>query len=331
MRNAAKLLGVEAPKMRGGRADQELLGLLRVEVNRRLATLPIDDHVQCVRCGELATDDTPFCPFCGDEGNPEGAAAEVVEQVVAQVPEEASVGIAEAPVQAPAANVDAANLAREADLTKRLNRIMELKRSAVGMSYDIGQECREIRDQQLYKARGYASFKQFAEAELPFTRESALQLISIVEKYSRDDYEKIGYAKLRVISAVTGAEQKVELLDQARKGATTRELTERAKRGSVAPPAASSGAKKAPPAETSDKITLLLRVGSRAQVMKFHDASKGGETLESAGLVKGLVSTAYGELEIADGVVVRIGLRVDKQNNLNGLTFKLVRAADDAE
>ena len=98
MRKAAKYLGIEAPKTRGAKSDQELLGLLRVEVNRRLAKLSIDDHVKCVRCAEIATDDTPFCPFCGDEGGPE-VAAEVVDGIPTEVDEdneEASVGIAKA-------------------------------------------------------------------------------------------------------------------------------------------------------------------------------------------------------------------------------------------
>lgn len=333
LRKAAKLLGVEAPKARGAKNDQELLGNLRLEIGKRLSAIDVDAAVKCGVCDEISTEDTSFCPFCGDEGGPEQEAAQAAAAAAAApaavaVPV-ATVGIAKTPVPT-AANVEVATAALEEDLAARLARITELKRSAIWMSYDIGLECKEIRDRQLYKARGYTSFKQFAEAVLPFTRESALQLIAICEKHTRQEYAEIGYAKLRVIAAVTDPALKEELVEAARNKATTTELKERVTRATIAPNAGGKKPTAAP--EPGERITLLGKVGARAQVMKFHDAKKGGELLELAGTFKGYTDSAYGELEIGDGVFIRIGLRVNETSKqLEALTVRFVRGAEAAE
>jgi hypothetical protein len=340
MRKAAKELGVEIPKTRGEKATQELLGNLRVEIEKRLATVAVDDHVKCVVCDEVALDKPPFCPFCGDEGgDPTHVVTEEQEAIQAELDEESSeetsedeeiegVGITKTAVPA-AANIEVANAQLEKDLEERLERIRALKQSVVGMSYDIGLECREIRDRQLFKARGYTSFKAFAERELPFTRESALQLVSIVEKHTREDYDQIGYAKLRVIGSVSDGETKAELMSAARSGATTKQLAARASGGSTAPTAASK--KPAPAEEKGEKITLIGKIGARNQVVKFHDADSDGELVDSAGVFKSFTASAYGELEVADGVFLRVGLRVNDKKELEGLTVRFVRAADAAE
>lgn len=331
MRRAAKELGVEIPKTRGEKATQELLGNLRVEIEKRLAEMPVDDHVKCVVCDEVALAKPTFCPFCGDEGG-DPVVGEVVEDEEEEADPDAeeadeSVGIAKTPVPK-SASVEVANAALEKDLETRLQRIRDLKQSVVGMSYDIGLECQKIRDLQLFKARGYTSFKSFAEKELPFTRESALQLVAIVEKHTREDYDQIGYAKLRVIAAVSDGDTKAELMSAARGGATTKQIAARAS-GATAPTAATK--KPAPPEEKGEKITLIGKIGARNQVVKFHDADSEGELIEAAGVFKSHTASAYGELEVADGVFLRVGLRVNDKKELEGLTVRFVRAADAAE
>lgn len=370
MRRAAKTLGVAAPKSRGPKPDLELLTLLREEISKRLDDLPEDDHVKCAVCGEIATDDTVFCPYCGDEGSvseeeakrvdttasdgddedeaesgpdeeesegdddsdedeeAEDGDEEVSDEEVAEVVDE-GVGIAKGAKIT--SSVRAGLKGMERELEAAIGRIVELKKSAVGLSYDIGLECRQIRDKQLFKARGYASFKDFAKSELPFTRESALQLIAIVEKHSREDYATIGYAKLRVIAAVGDEDVKEELITAARKGATTKELSERASaaNGTVTPPAPESSRKKAPDAEKGERITLIGKIGAKKQVVEFHN-SASGEVLKNVGMFqkKGFVPSAYAELEVAPGVFVRVGLRVGANYELEGLTIRFVRASD---
>jgi hypothetical protein len=386
MRRAAEHLGVASPTARGVKADQELLGALRLEITKRLAKLPEDDHVKCVVCGEIATEDTEFCPYCGDEGSTseadaklaaalnagpddedeEDAAAraeaaeagddddagpvpatggddddeaesedddasddddeeedEAEEDVVEDGDVQRSVGIVGE--GAVVKNVGAGLKSMERDLVAALNRIKSMKQSAVSLSYDIGMECKAIRDQQLFKARGYKSFKDFAEKELPFTRESALQLIAIVEKYKRDDYAQIGYAKLRVIAAVNDPQAEEELITAAKKGATARELSERVTSGT----AKKREAKPAPAVEKGERITLLGKVGSKKSVVKFHN-SETGEIVPNAGIFskKGFMPSAYAEHEISPGIFVRVGLRIGANLELEGLTVRFVRASE---
>lgn len=390
MRKAAARLGVAAPQTRGAKADAELLGALRLEIGKRLAKISEDDHVKCVVCDEVATEDTEFCPYCGDEGSASEtealeiaankspvdeddddsdveAAAEEDETPASEdesedesdeeeeeeddeadededeadedeadededgdgdadedegAAAEESVGIAEGAVVAKDVGKGLQNLSKELDST--LERIHQLKRNAVGLSYDIGIECRAIRDKQLFKARGYSSFKAFAEKELPFTRESALQLVAIVEKHSRDDYAKIGYAKMRVIAAVSDAGVKTELLEAARGGASRRELTERATAASGKPKKATA----APATEKAERITLLGKVGAKKQVVRFQN-SETGEVIPNVGSfhAKGFTPSAHAELEISDGLFLRVGLRLGSKNELEGLTVRFVRAS----
>lgn len=385
MRKAAARLGVAAPQTRGAKADAELLGALRLEIGKRLAKISEDDHMKCVVCDEIATEDTEFCPYCGDEGSASETEAlqiaaskpaadddddEEVEDVLdedetpassdedeadedseesdeedeseesdedADDENEASdedgddedekpgesVGIAEGAVVAKDVGVGLKNLSKKLDET--LGRIIELKKNAVGLSYDIGLECRTIRDEQLFKARGYASFKAFAEKELPFTRESALQLIAIVDKHNREDYAKIGYAKLRVISAVSDTAAKSELIEAARGGATRRELIERA---SAAPGGKPRKTPVAPESEKAERITLLGKIGAKKQIVRFQN-TETGEVVPNVGSfhAKGFTPSAHAELEISHGVFLRVGLRLGAKNELEGLTVRFVRAS----
>lgn len=357
MRAAAKQLGVKAPKQTGAEADKELLGLIRIELAKRMKGLKEEDTIVCTVCEELSTEDTQFCPYCGDKGKDPPGPIEVVDSIpagakrVTPVPSKPSskpaarvssappkpssappkpssappargVGIAKTPVPV-AGDVSAALATRARDLDARISRIHELKNSAVALSYDIGLELKEIRDQQLFKARGHLSFKDFAQKELPFTRVSALQLISICDKWSREDFASIGFAKLRLLSAVPDKEQKEELVEAAKQGATRADLRERIAAGTP-------GSKRPPAPEKGEKITLLGKIGARNQSVKFHDADTG-EVIESAGVFKSYNTQAYGELEISEGVFVRIGLRVTGKSELEGLSVRFVRATGDAE
>jgi len=352
MRRAAKVLGINAPKATGAAADQELLGKLRLEIAKRTATLTQEQMFECVECKEISTDDTEFCPFCGDEGvsseaaniaevvngvpanarqatsipppkkSSKPAAAEAVEAEVVAPSKRRGVGITRTPVPV-AVDVDARLAEFEEKLEAVLQRLDVLKNSAVGMSYDVGLELKKIRDEQLFKARGYTTFKDFALNELPMKRESALHLCSIVDTWSREDYLQMGYSKIRLITAITDPVVKEELIAAAKGGATRAQLTERAARGSN-PPASK------PAVEKGEKITLLGKIGARKQAVKFHDAATG-EVLDHAGTFKNFKPEIYGELEISDGVFVRFGLRVNGSNQLEGLTVKFVRAGDGAE
>ena len=165
---------------------------------------------------------------------------------------------------------------------------------------------------------------------MPFTRESALELIRIVEKHQREDFEQIGYSKMRLIASEADTEVKAELIEAAKKGATTRELREMTDKA-PAPPAKSKAkaAAAAPAPDKGERITLLGKINSRKQIVQFHN-SETGEVIGNAGMFtkKSFVPSAYGELEVSDGVFLRIGLRVSANQELTGFTVRFVRPAD---
>lgn len=383
LRRAAKFLGVSAPKQRGAKPDSELLASVRLEVTKRMAAISEDDHIECLQCGEIAVEEIPYCPYCGDEGgvvsedlakatatlageplqaravaeasdeaeepddeedsddaaddesdDEDDADEEAEEEADPEEAEAATSGVGIAPKsKAPVKDVDAAMVKMAKDLDARVEKIAELRASAVTLTYDIGLVLQEIRDQQLFKARGYTSFRAFAEKELPFTRESALELIRIVEKQTRDEFKTLGYSKMRLIASESDETVKAELIDAAKKGATTRELREMTdKATSAAKTNVKATAKlQAPEREKGERITLIGKINARKNVVQLHN-SETGEVIANAGTFtkKSFVPSAYGELEISDGVFLRIGLRVSADQELSGFTVRFVRPADQA-
>jgi endogenous inhibitor of DNA gyrase (YacG/DUF329 family) len=77
LRAGLKKLGVSSDEMPMG----ELLGAMRLRLaevigERRLTD---DSLLKCPACGEASTDDTEFCPFCGDLGEDTSAETVAVE------------------------------------------------------------------------------------------------------------------------------------------------------------------------------------------------------------------------------------------------------------
>lgn len=390
LRKAASELGIDPPKARGGKADQDLMQMVRDALVSEIKNADTDIAVQCVECDEVAIDAMPYCPFCGFEGdisdnNPnEGTPAapvvakpepdedepedsgddesdaeesddegdesddedseddgdepdeesddeseedESAEEAAAKPEQKPTVGIATKGA-AIAKDVPAALAAQADELDTKLRRIDELNRGAHALSYDIGAVCREIRDKQLYRGRGYTSFTQFAAAELPFKRESALRLVSMVEKYTREEYEEIGYSKLRLIGAVDdNIELKEELIAEVRAGANTRQLAEKIK-GAAAPEVDVRPPQTAPEKEKADKITLIGRIGGRKQIAHFYD--KAGGSLPTLGTVKLDRPDGYAELEVSEGVFLRVSLKLNKASELTGVAVQFVRAEIEA-
>lgn len=386
-------MGVDVPNMRGGKADQDLLASLRLEVAKRLAVEEPADHLRCDACKEISTNATAFCPFCGDAGQDNAPApdegddddeVEVVDESDdddtdtaddsdddesddasdaggsddesdddagdsdsdSDSDEEEDDGDAK-PQEAPAVgiaakgaklakNVDAGMAAVAKELDEAIARIEALKRSTYGITYDLGLELRSIRDKQLFKARGYGSFKKFADKELPITRETALTLVTIVEKNSREDYEQVGFSKLRALAPVNDVETREKLLAKARKGATRAELTEEVAEASGKPrkvKEAKAAASAAPSPEKAEKITLLAKVGAKRQVLRLRDAASG-DVINAAGgfQAKGLNPNVYGETELSEGLFLRVGMKLNDKNEMEAFTVRFVRAKSaDAE
>lgn len=316
MKRAAVVLKVPAPAGNGEAPMRELLGALRLEMKKRLKPVPKGDQLVCQQCGERSTDDTDFCPFCGDQGVADDEA----------LPEQ---GISSAPVLEPERDVEGAlsNLAGELD--DRLARLSELKLGLVDSTYDMGVLVKEIHDRQLYKAKGYDNFKQFAEKELPFSRQTAYQLVQITEKFDKKTYLEVGFRKLKTIASIDDSAERDRALSQAKSGVSARALEgDTASNGKrparTAGPTERGKTRAAAPPPEDGKVTLLGKLDGKAREVQFKSVKSGGP-LQSAGKVTMVVADAYGEIEIAHDVFLRIGLRVSGKD-LVGLSAELVRA-----
>jgi hypothetical protein len=88
LRRALEIYGiVVAPDAR----TEDMLSSVRKHLGSVLGNLADEDKISCEAvCGEVSTNDTDFCPYCGDEGlgdgNDEAAEAEALESITADDP-----------------------------------------------------------------------------------------------------------------------------------------------------------------------------------------------------------------------------------------------------
>ena len=321
MKKAAEVHGLKAPAGTGETATRELLGMLRTRMAELNEGIEDDQQLQCNVCGERSTEHTEFCPFCGDLGiAPDGVEPPPATAVAAT--------ISKLPEVAPKRDTQAAMVDLGKTLDAALEELQRLKQSIVDTSYDMGVVIQRIHDQQLFKARGFDSFKQFADSnELSVSRGTAYQLMGLVEKFTREDYQALGYRKLRTIGLLDAGDRKAAL-DDAKSGGgkSVREVDEtvRAKRESAEKPRAAGVRPGAPP--KGSKVTVLAKVDAKPRELRFKSA-KSGASLPSAAKVSQLVADAYAEVELEGGVFLRIGLRVSGKD-LVGLSAEFKRNTD---
>lgn len=318
MRRAAEIHKVKVPSGTGDAATRELLGLLRMKMDELNEETEEDMQLQCDQCGERSTEDTDWCPFCGDLGTaPDG----VVPSAIV-----GASNISSLPEVAPKRDVDGAVAALGSKLDAAIARLHVLKHSIVDTSYEMGLVCKEIHDKQLFKARGFDSFKQFAESsELTISRSTAYQLMALVEKFTKETYHELGYRKLRTI-AVLGSGEREQVVAEAREsGSSVREIDEnvRERRG-IPAPEKNRPAPTAP--KSSSKVTILTKLDGKPRELRFK-SSKTGAPIGSAAKVSQFVGDAYAEVELEGGVFIRIGLRVSGRD-LIGLSAEFRRAEE---
>lgn len=327
-----KALGTYGVAFKPDASTEELLAALRKHLTKVLKPMKDDDKVKCdAVCGEVSTAETDFCPFCGDEGlsDEEPAPAAAPAEAAAEAEEEQAddEGAAEAAEEkAPAAPLapasTAANLkAKTAKLEESVARINQLRTDLAGNSYDLGQELRKIHEEELWKARGHESFKEFIEKDLEISRSMAYRLIDVTKQFDRATFESVGSRKLALIAGIQDAEARDAALESAKAGASTSDVKRQvddAKGKPAAPPKESGSKGAAPPPKKGNEITLLTKVGSKAQLVGFRSATSGRPIARHK-------DDAYAELQIADEVKLRMAPKVDKDGNLVGITVAFVR------
>lgn len=322
-----RALGVYGVEYKADASPADLLAILRKHLGKVLKPMDENDKVKCTNvCGEVSTNDTDFCPYCGDEGaEPEAGATSAGDEDHADdegAAEAAEAGSSGGAAIAPASTADGL-AAASARLDESMARINKLRNDIAGNSYDLGVEIAKIHVEELWKARGHESFKEFIEKDLEISRAMAYRLIDLTKQFTRETFESVGSRKLALIAGIQDADAREAALDAAKAGASTRDVERQvndAKGRSSAPAkekGSSAGSTPAPKKSAQD-ITLLTKVGSKAQLVGFRSAASGRP-------INHHKDDAYAELQVADEVKLRMAPKIDKDGNIVGITVAFVR------
>lgn len=326
-------LGVYGVAFKKDATPEELLKKVRGALEKKLKDMDDDDKVKCSsKCTEVSTDETDHCPFCGDEGMDDDAgAAEAAEQGEpepdpepkpdAEKPAKGKAKKAEKPAAAAiASKTDTGLAAATAKLDESVNRINQLRTDLALNSYDLGEELRKIHEEELWKARGRESFKDFIENDLDISRSMAYRLIDVTKEFDRETFNRIGSRKLALIAGIADSEARDAALESAKAGATTNEVRRQvddAKGKKTAPPK-EGGGKTAPAPKKGNEITLLTKVGARPQLIGFRSAASGRP-------IQAHKDDAYAEMNLSEDVKLRMAPKFDREGSFLGITVAFVR------
>lgn len=314
MRAALRTLDVAVS---GKATPEEMVDALRATLAPKLKKLNPKEHMVCDDCGEASTDETDACPFCGSEGDASEEGAAVSE------PEKAKPAGKGAAI---AKTTDASLAEKGKELDEVISRIEVLKKNLGSNSYDLGVELKRLQVGDLWKARKkgdgqtYASFKDFLETEVSISRGTAYRLMDLTENYDRATFDKVGPSKLALIAGIEDEEKRAELLADARSGASKRTIERKAGKG---PSATKPAATAAPAKKSPNDITLLTKVGSKAELHPFR-------SVETKRAVKAYdpEKDLYCEVQISEEVVLQIAPKKEKDGTIVGLTTRFVRVAE---
>lgn len=347
---AAKIFEIEGNERM---SPTELLAAVRAHLAPTIAEANAIDPedppglVSCPACLESGTEETDFCPFCGDEGegdeDEEGAleaaaeeapsepepeptpAAKPKRKVKKETTEAAETESTPTEVKKPKRKVkaeesDGSVLAKAAkSLEEKIAQIKSYQNDIAANSYDLAVVIREIHEQELWKARGHQSFKDFIESDCDISRAMAYRLMELVKQYDRETFLKIGSTKLALVASIDDSATRDAALEAAAAGATTKELARQKEEAkgtkSKETPAKDEKPAKAP--KKSNEITLVAKVNGKPVTHPWR-------SMKSARPIKAHKDDAYAEVQISDDVVLRIALKHDGDECV-GLTTSFVR------
>lgn len=312
LKKAAEQFGLTGT---GKLADQ--VAELRAEFGRREATgTPME---VCSECEEQQPEGIGDCPFCGAAPEEEVHKAEVV-------------SIKEAWTAA--------------QLDEAAAKITTLKHEGSAKWYEMGQKIAELHAAEAWKAGGYKNFKDFCQKSLKMSHTFAYAVMGVAKKFTLAEFTENGPTKLAMVLKAPEEDQP-GLMEEAKAGASARQLKTKAteaaarakaasKANGAAPPAReASGTKppapaKEPPKETRGRpakedrtITLLTKIDSGKVIKALWRTKRTPEIPEIPEWKDG----AYAEIKLSDTVSIMIELLHDRKGEVCiGVTGQIVTA-----
>jgi len=224
---SSKVIGAAAKRLK-----VEVKGDLVTKANalgehfKKTAAKAKTDLYACTACGGLSDEDWPKCPYCGgnmedDEEKPNDTPAVAL----------ASGFLAKENI----IETSGEELATIADLDESVKKIAELKSSAAGSIWELGQAIRHNFERELWKLRmkggkvAHTNYKKFCTDELDMSHTMAFNLMEVARQFSKQDIESVGVTKLSILARVEDPKKRAELLAAAKGGATVREIDEKVK------------------------------------------------------------------------------------------------------
>lgn len=284
-------------------------------------------------CTEVSTLETDFCPFCGDLGLPLDGQQLPDSPATQPLPVSALEQVFDPYVVADGEVLPPVPADKAAALDAAVARIERLKGDINKHTWELAAELKRVQDDELYKVRGYENFGAWAVGEVQLSRSLAYELVRVAAHFDKDTYLEVGSTKLRLIAGIEDPEQREAALEDAKAGASKRQLeaahTSRAVTRDA--PAPEPTKKFAPAPEVTsarevpkkgNEIQLLVKLNGRATTHPFLSAKTSREIKEYA-------EDAYVELRLADNVVLHMAPKFDRDGKkLVGLTVKAIETVE---
>lgn len=273
---------------------QECVDAIRAYAKKKKADMA------CDKCGEVSTSDTAFCPFCG------ATEVEVEHEVI--VVEHAMAG----------------KLAVLETIEKKIHALEKDTRANI---YDMGVLIAEVRDNHLYGARKYKTFKEWAIKHTGLSPEYATQIAKVTSSFSREEYFANGPTKLITALSVVSKEERKALVAEIKdknltreevqnRVATANEVKSPARKFAPVAEAKPNGA--APHKEPRKEAPAKHKNTAITAGISFKQATVELRSLESGRPLQKYRPGAYFEHAVGDSLVVRFSPVFNKEGELVG-------------
>lgn len=272
-----------------------------------------DEVADCCVCGGVGPIDYGYCVFCGvgDEKHETQEARRVQLQrrrnarVIGDVNAERTVS----------------------DLDRNVMAIRDAKKSAAIGYWELGNLIAENNNTKLWKLRldkdgnaKYTKFDQFIEAELGIKKSSAYKMMSVAEKFSKDEVSKYGHSKLGMILTVDD-ETRAKAIKAMEKGASAGDIKALVKPSTIPPESK---------VQPNPKITVASILGTHEMALLADDGDGELYPVKLEDVCKNGFTGASNKERLANGVIATYKLEIDGDGYVN-LIRTVERTDSEAE